>query len=325
MTWRGLWAFVLFIGIATGCGSTHEPTASAECEGDGSVVALNRNGEESPGLAEVVVADREGNSVLVTGDWVATRPSFSPDGRKLVVVRADGDYESAGPGSTSLWTMSSDGADPLSLTEGRLGLSDDYPDWSPDGSTIVFSRASPNELGPGRQIVTVPAQGGDVVPVLPNDGFDDIAPAWSADGRMIAFVRAEWQPDGSRVTTVWVVSADGSNARPIAPILDAHSLQWHPERNVLLVNSFGAEDGSVALVDIDSGNVRRLAEHATFAAWSPGGSEIYYFTKEGAPQQSWWRLAQGRVVGDRLARDRYVGAIDDYLYDYFGLDVRPCS
>ncbi|HET6953392.1 MAG TPA: hypothetical protein VFI47_23640 [Acidimicrobiales bacterium] len=325
MTWRGLWVFVLFIGVATGCGSTHEPTASSECEGDGPVVALNRNGEESPGLAEVVVADREGNSVLVTGDWVATRPSFSPDGRKLVVVRADGDYESAGPGSTSLWTMNSDGADPLSLTEGQLGLYDDYPDWSPDGSTIVFSRASPNELGPGRQILTVPAQGGDAGPVLPNDGFDDIAPTWSADGRMIAFVRAEWQPDGSRVTTVWVVSADGSNARPIAPILDAHSLQWHPQRNVLLVNTFGAEDGSVALVDIDSGNVRRLAEHATFAAWSPGGSEIYYFTKEGAPQQSWWRLAQGRVVGDRLERDRYVGAIDDYLYHYFGLAVSPCS
>lgn len=81
----------------------------------------------------------------------------------------------------------------------------------------------------------------------------------------------------------------------------------------------------MALVDIDSGDAQEIAEHATFAAWTPDGSEIYYFTKDGAPEPSWWRLAQGRVVGDRLARDRYVGGIEGYLYPYFGLAVSPCS
>jgi dipeptidyl aminopeptidase/acylaminoacyl peptidase len=141
---------------------------------------------------------------------------------------------------------------------------------------------------------------------------------------MLAFIRAVSQPDGDRTTAVWVVGEDGSNARPVAPVPDAHSLQWHPDGNLLLVNSFGAEDGNMTLVDVGSGDVRLIAEHATFAAWSPDGSGIYYFTKDGAPQPSWWRLAEGRIVGDRLERDRYVGQIEDYLYPYFGLAVSPC-
>ena len=75
---------------------------------------------------------------LVSGDWVATRPAFSPDGRQLVLVRADGDYESGGPGSTDLWTF-----DVASGTPGRAVTEDsfdDSPSWSPDGDTIAFSR-----------------------------------------------------------------------------------------------------------------------------------------------------------------------------------------
>lgn len=57
----------------------------------------------------------------------------------------------------------------------------------------------------------------------------------------------------------------------------------------------------------------------------PGGEDrsFYYFTKEGAPRQSWWRLAQGRLVEDRLEREGYVGQIEDYLYPDFGLAAGP--
>jgi Tol biopolymer transport system component len=312
---------VVCLALAAGCGSDDVSVERAECEAGGLVVALNRNSGESVGLAEVVVADRDGNVVLATGDWVATRPSFSPDGRRLVVVRADGDYESAGPASTSLWTLNTDGTEPQALTERQQ---DDYPAWSPDGSTIAFSRRASDAADHAREIHTVPARGGDARPLVPNDGSDDIAPAWAPDGRMLAFIRTVSQTDGNRTTTVWVVGADGSNARPVAPVPDAHSLQWHPQENLVLVNSFGAEDGVMALVDVDSGDIRGIADDATFAGWSSAGSEIYYFTKEGASQPSWWRLAQGRVVGDRVQRDRYVGQIEEYLYPYFGLAVSPC-
>ena len=88
---------------------------------------------------------------------------------------------------------------------------------------------------------------------------------------------------------------------------------------------FAREDGTILVVDLDTGDATRIAEHATFAAWSADGEEIYYVTKEGAPQPSWWWLAQGRLVRDRLERDRDIGRIDDHLYPYFGLAVSPCA
>lgn len=68
-----------------------------------------------------------------------------------------------------------------------------------------------------------------------------------------------------------------------------------------------------------------LADHATFAAWSPDGETIYYFGEDGASQESWWRLAEGRHAGDQIERERHVGHIEDYLYPYFGLAVGPCA
>ncbi len=55
------------------------------------------------------------------------------------------------------------------------------------------------------------------------------------------------------------------------------------------------------------------------------GAGIYYFTKDGAPQPSWWRLAQGRLVDDHLDGTAYVGQIETYLYPHFGLTVTRCA
>ena len=60
--------------------------ASAECDDGGPVLALNRTSDEFMGLVEVIVAARDGDVELVTGDWVATKPRFSPDGRSLVTA-----------------------------------------------------------------------------------------------------------------------------------------------------------------------------------------------------------------------------------------------
>ncbi|HEV7721528.1 MAG TPA: hypothetical protein VGO60_09595, partial [Iamia sp.] len=102
---------------------------------EGSTVAITVDVAE--GVPEVRVVRPDG-SVAVAAPAVASQPSFSPDGRRVVVVAAEGDYESAGPDSTSLLALGLDGADPVAVTS--VGGRDDAPAWSPDGHSVAFVR-----------------------------------------------------------------------------------------------------------------------------------------------------------------------------------------
>lgn len=125
-----------------------------------------------------------------------------------------------------------------------------WPDWSPDGSKIVFAGAGED----GFDLYVMGADGGGLVPLTDLPG-DEITPAWSPDGTRIAFVfddqgepdfrsgialvdpegsgstellgreneavyGPEWSPDGTQIAftifegalpTVWVMDADGGD------------------------------------------------------------------------------------------------------------------
>jgi Tol biopolymer transport system component len=324
MSWRcvagvGLGG-VLLLAAAVGCGSDGDDSGAATpaCASD-PLVAFNSNGEYE-GLAEVVTTsgDGDGGLDLVSGDWVATEPSFSPDGRRLVVVRADGDYESGGPGSTDLWTIDlASGAPGRSLTE---GAQDGGPAWSPDGDTIAFSRFVEGRA----RLMTVPARGGDPEPLLPASDAADTAPAWSPDGSTIAFVRTDAV---TGATAVWLADADGGNARELAAVTGAHSLSWHPGGAALLVrNLVTLDEGHVTRVDVDSGAALEIADDAMLATWSADGQHVYFFTRDGADRTGWWRLVRGRIDDDRLVPESGIADVEDYLvYPYFGFAVGPCG
>jgi dipeptidyl aminopeptidase/acylaminoacyl peptidase len=290
----------------------------ASCPADRSVVAVSRPGEIE-GTAEVALVTAEGQVTVIPTGWTATEPSFGPSGEELVVVKAEGDYESAGPGATDLWVLRSDGAVVRGLTEGANASS---PDWSPVDDTIVYS-----EFVEGRfELRTLSAEG-DEAPetLLGSDDGDRLAPEWSPDGSQIAFVnRTSPGERGDQYTAeVWTVDADGGSARSIGRVPDAHSVAWAPEGDRLLVSTFRGENGRVFLLDSAGGEGQVVARGATSATWARNGS-VYYFTKEGAAPGSHWRLAEGHLDDDQLGRDRFLGDESVYLYGYFGTSARPC-
>jgi Tol biopolymer transport system component len=292
--------------------------AMAACHARADILAVTKIGE-SEGLAEVVVSDG-GRAETVTGDWVATKPSLAPDGRRLVVVQADGDYESSGPDSTTLRVLGPGGADARRLTDGPF---DDEPDWSPDGERIAYSaRASSGDWA--RRILSIPVGGGEPEPLLPDGPSDDHAPAWSPDGESIAWIRSE--RDASGPSSVWVANAGGDGARPLrAMVLGGHSLDWHPDGRTLLVNTY-AGGGGVFLLDAASGDIELVAVDGLFGTWSADGASVYYLTPEDGPGSP-WRLGQGRIVDGRLEVERFVDEIEEFYSPspYLGLAVSRCT
>jgi Tol biopolymer transport system component len=83
-----------------------------------------------------------------------------------------------------------------------LGVSGYSPDWSADGTLVLFYQG----FGAGNWDVTVMAAGGGPVTVLTEDPEFDGAPEWSPDGKQITFTSR--RDDGDH--EVYVMEADGS-------------------------------------------------------------------------------------------------------------------
>jgi TolB protein len=165
-------------------------------------------------------------------------PSVSPDGTKIAYQR-DGE----------IYVMNADGTDQRRLTYNRI--QDSQPDWSPDGSRIVFIRNATdvryyaihvmNADGTGEKPLTDDLQrryqshpsfspdGNSIafnldggISVMNADGTGRrhlastdsrfSAPSWSPDGRKIAFSKTDRRKSREHI---YVMNADGTNQRQL--------------------------------------------------------------------------------------------------------------
>lgn len=124
----------------------------------------------------VVNTDGTGNTALVSDSVdVLLGPVWSPRSNRIVYTRyvdSNGD----------IWVMSSNGSGQRPLIHSRL--SEDAPDWSPDGRNIVFSRRDRD--GTGLNIYTARANGTHVTAVNTRR-YTQTDPVWSPNGRYIAY------------------------------------------------------------------------------------------------------------------------------------------
>jgi Tol biopolymer transport system component len=156
-------------------------------------------------------------TLMSAGDSVASSSrrdidaAFSPDGERVVL---SSDRE----GSSEIWMASKDGRNPRALTSaGRAGVFDGggYPQWSPDGTQIVYtSRVS----GEGSEDVFVVSAAGGAPRRVTDDVAMDTGPSWSMDGSSIHFLSGR---DGA--TRVWTVPAAGGTPRRLSATVAALS------------------------------------------------------------------------------------------------------
>ena len=189
-----------------------------------------------------------------------------------------------------------------------------YPSWSPTGTMIAYAKTSgvayastSSQLriadiasGRHRTIIDVPLAG--MVQQV----------AWSPDGQRLAFVLftpnwavflATWTLLGSR-WDVYVVDADGTDLRPLAPLHPSadHSPVWSPDSKKLALTSDREGLDSVFTVPVDGvpvpTRVSPLGMAAHAASWSPDGKRIAFLAAQPVagvlrPPQVWVAHADG--------------------------------
>lgn len=168
-------------------------------------------------------------------------PNWSPDGRivylsviaKVTVV--GGFVQNTFPYHFDLFSMNPDGTDKVRLTDVGLDTvvdpaADQHPDFSPDGTLLLWMRSSTVNIG--NDIVSMPAAGGTPTIVYPTsqNGTVDVFPSFSPDQSRISFVQLVPQATGGRGQLFTMSSAgdEVQQLRPIDPTKKFCESAWGP-------------------------------------------------------------------------------------------------
>jgi Tol biopolymer transport system component len=151
-------------------------------------------------------------------------PTVSPDGTMLA-------FTSFQNGVFSIGTipMTCDGKPtPTLLTSPRMQAA--WPDWSPDGTKIVFSNNGCNGCPPSDIFVMNAADGSGVTRLTHvRKSGNYLQPHWSPDGRMIVFTNAPIASDGTLLPgDIYTMNADGTGIMNLtnSPTVNDETPAW---------------------------------------------------------------------------------------------------
>lgn len=225
-------------------------------------------------------SERSGGGVFVmgaTGESVRRltdfgyNPSWSPDGKRIVVSTETGNNPRGRTTVASLWAVDVQTREKKKIYDGDAV----QPRWSPNGHRIAFW-CLPNTGRGQRDILTIPAAGGAAVAVT-DDAALDWSPAWSADGKSLFFASDRagsmnvWRsdideqtgvPSGQPValTTPSAYSAELSVARKTGQLayaasntqLNIHKIDFDPETLTVRGTDEPVTSGSTQFIQPDS-------------------------------------------------------------------------
>jgi Tol biopolymer transport system component len=188
-----------------------------------------------------------------------------------------------------LYAMNADGTNVRRLTD---AVDEDCcPDWSPDGSKIVFhSRRSGQQF----DIYVMNADGSNERVLSSSPAYDGTA-TWSPDGTQIVFRTTRF--NGNDIA---VMNADGSNVHRITTGGRLNRVpQWSPVDDRILFVSNRTGNDELFMVNADGTGLRQL----TFTAaredepeWSPDGTKILFSSTRDGNEELYVMNADGSNV-----------------------------
>ena len=212
-------------------------------------------------------------------------PSFSPDGRMIA-------YAAGQPGRTRIMVRHVSGGDAIELASGLA------PQWSPDGSKLVYADTA--------GIAVIPVFGGTPQRLVKNPEKEySVSPVWSHDGKYLAY--AQVRAIGG-FGTIWIANADGTQPRKVRDTNEPHAISWSPtddrlafvQGNLLFVYS-AVQFGNIApsttwVVNRDGTEATLLTDslHASVSpAWSADGDGVFYVSNAGGSRDLYYQRLKG--------------------------------
>lgn len=164
---------------------------------------------------------------LLVRDATAGDPAWSRDGRLIA-------YQSSGSNDPSVYVVAWRGGQPQLIAEGAIS-----PDWSPDGTKIVFGGYRPRQTG----LYIADLVTARITQLTSGEAFDR-DPAWSPDGSSIVFTRV---PGG-----IYKIRSSGGEA---VRLVSGGWASWSPRQRRILYTNLGR----LRVLPSDGGRSRYLA------------------------------------------------------------------
>jgi Tol biopolymer transport system component len=234
--------------------------------------------------------DGTNNTKIINSTIGLNHHEFSPDGKRITCVG----YINM----TTTWSIfifNADGTNLKRLTN-VAGVLDGALSWSPDVSTIAFTRSYPSQPSRGDEVWLMNADGSN----QRYSGIKGFQPMWSPNGSQFVYSSNKsgnyeiytsnvddtneqqltantaddsnpvWSPDGSQIAfssdrdgnlEIYIMKTDGTQLQRLTnnSVLD-NMPRWSPDGSTIAFNSdvAGNQHTEVYLMDADGSNIRRL-------------------------------------------------------------------
>jgi Tol biopolymer transport system component len=236
--------------------------------------------------------------------WSDDDAVWSPNGRTIFfdsnrgATPVQGD---ASNGTYALYSLRSAGGKRRRLTHN--GCDDHDPLPSPNGREIAFDRTCCDTCT--TVLMLVSSSGKHESALASNPNFF----AWSPDGRSIAFTRERDPTDPTSNYSLWDVRPGHRPRLLVTSRFAVDGFGWSRDGKHI---AFGCGLGSVCVIDVRTGAVRRLHRSRTSndrdvfsVAWSRDDKEIAFVDGSGGsydPNYSAWVMTAGGADAHRLPR-----------------------